>query len=79
MCTGCPPARAAASAASPLPAPPCPAPALQPSDKSMVVVRCDARLRELFGADAVELPRMAQALKAHLQPLEPVTLHFTVK
>ena len=53
---------------------------LQPSDRGSVAVRCDDRLRELFGgAASVELGRMSDALKPHLSLPEPVTLMYTIK
>lgn len=44
-----------------------------------MAIRCDARLREVFQADRLELARMAEALKPHLRPLDPVTLEFTIR
>lgn len=61
---------------SPSPRPP----PLQPSERGPVTIRCDERLRELFGgAAAVELGRMAEAIKPHLSPPEPVKLTYTIK
>ena len=68
---GCQPATA-----PPLPHPPC---LPQPSDKGSVCVRCDERLRPLFGTDSVELGKMAEALKQHLTLPEPVKLQYTIK
>ncbi|PSC67860.1 SWI SNF complex component SNF12-like protein [Micractinium conductrix] len=52
----------------------------EPSDRGSVAVRCDDRLRELFGgAASVELGRMSDALKPHLSLPEPVTLMYTIK
>jgi hypothetical protein len=53
--------------------------ALQPSDKGPVCVRCDEQLRPLFGTDSVELGKMADALKSHLTPPEPVQLRYTIR
>lgn len=53
---------------------------LQPTERGPVTIRCDDRLRELFGgAASVELGRMAEALKPHLSPPEPVKLTYTIK
>ncbi|EFN57724.1 hypothetical protein CHLNCDRAFT_57254 [Chlorella variabilis] len=51
----------------------------EPSDKGSVCVRCDERLRPLFGTDSVELGKMAEALKQHLTLPEPVKLQYTIK
>lgn len=56
----------------------CPPPP-QPTDKGTVTFRCDGALRELFGADAVELARAAEALKPHLGTPDPVELRYTVR
>lgn len=53
--------------------------AAQPSDKGPVCVRCDEQLRPLFGTDSVELGKMAEALKSHLTPPEPVQLRYTIR
>ena len=66
--------------------PPCPPPPIrlparppQPSDKSAVHIRCDERLRAVFGADRMELGRMGEALKEHLTPPEPITLLYAIR
>ncbi|KAI3438625.1 hypothetical protein D9Q98_001047 [Chlorella vulgaris] len=51
----------------------------EPSEKGIVTVRCDEKLRRLFGADSVQLGRMSELVKANLTPPEPVQLRYTIK
>ncbi|KAL4425736.1 hypothetical protein ABPG75_009752 [Micractinium tetrahymenae] len=52
----------------------------EPTERGPVTIRCDERLRELFGgAASVELGRMAEALKPHLSLPEPVKITYTVR
>lgn len=44
-----------------------------------MTVRCDEKLRRLFGADSVQLGRMSELVKANLTPPEPVQLRYTIK
>ena len=42
------------------------------------VVECDARLAALFSARSVKMSSLSERLNDHLQPVEPLTVRYTV-
>ena len=48
-------------------------------DEEKRSVRCDERLRQVFGADIVYFPQIPERIMPHLHPLPPVKLPYTIR
>ncbi|OKL62972.1 hypothetical protein UA08_01562 [Talaromyces atroroseus] len=48
-------------------------------DQEKRQVRCDARLRKLFGRDQVFFPQIPDVIGSHTSPLDPIKLPYTIR
>ncbi|EED19494.1 SWI-SNF complex subunit (BAF60b), putative [Talaromyces stipitatus ATCC 10500] len=48
-------------------------------DQEKRQIHCDARLRMIFGRDAVFFPQIPDAIAAHTAPLDPIKLPYTIR
>ncbi|RMD44427.1 hypothetical protein DV735_g711, partial [Chaetothyriales sp. CBS 134920] len=48
-------------------------------DEERRTIRCDERLRQIFGTDTFVFPQVADRIMPHLHPLTPVRLPYTIR